>query len=993
MKLLYKSLLGSLLLPVLTANDQCADPNATILANYPSFVVGKCATKKGTKSCTLRCSSNSSKPVLTRKKGGNSGELNPMLICQDDGLYSLKPNKAIECQAQACYDPIALMKKMSKSSWVQLEKSQDSQIFQLNIKKSLLKKYASEFETNNGWTLVLNLKKAPEANSTFLALNGAGMSSDASGKILSLHSKPSNKNLMEAIDNKATGSSAYSIFIQFNGVTNDIEVKSVGIYFGEYSDVGCYSGGKDNNDVLVDVNGNAIKEGHSVKEIVHSSVVGVKEKVCEVCEVCQVQEETSCPSQEDSEEEPESLSVSTVPEVESEDSESQISVDSEIPEELESCQTGYQGCFEDPKVENGKPVFDMEKLVTKNMDSLEACLNECQQLGYQYAGVNRGTECFCDNSFGTHGQKPDSDCNAECVTANHCGGGFRLSVHRVACGVSDSDSTDSTSVDAESSESKSTQVNSPLTPVSPPTALDPNEMTDLERYISTKDEAYNWVENTGWNVYGDNPIEGLADYAWLTLTSQNYLDSDTVIEVNGRVGNAWTHNLIICSGEIKNNLNSDDVGMMWLNGHGKGTNLDEYPRNQGAFNKACKQAAQLGTVGVILDSVPASVLFHDETEAHDEYFQISGATRFFEGNSDVSAIAIFPEVKAVSMAMNAADEYLQSKGLRTKAITRWSVTGGSKRGAVTMAATAAEPRVAISFPVIQDVFHATADSWANDLNALGGINLGWGSHYKEGWHKWYFTPSEKRNTAWKSLNLQKYHKERITSVPMHFLLGSNDNMMHIDNINIWWDEDWSKNQLSTLHIQPNQGHSGGGSENEDPMYIMVQAICKNEYDELPHLSWSYSDENTIKACILRPTKKFSATVIRGVAENGRDFRQAKRGVGQQNNGIFTEQTNCQNDNNGGSSFTCSGHEANGIAMSGVLNEPGCYYFEDVNTLPEGKYSAMWVSVTFETDYEDIDGEKLTWVQSSGPLVRPNTYPFDLCDWSEEQCDITGLDIV
>ena len=101
-----------------------------------------------------------------------------------------------------------------------------------------------------------------------------------------------------------------------------------------------------------------------------------------------------------------------------------------------------------------------------------------------------------------------------------------------------------------------------------------------------------------------------------------------------------------------------------------------------------------------------------------------------------------------------------------------------------MAVTAAEPRVAMAFPVIQDVFHAMPEVFAYDLNCLGGYNSGWGSHMRQGWYRWFLTESDKRDRAELSLNLNKYHKERMVNLPMQFLLGSQDMMMHIDNINV-----------------------------------------------------------------------------------------------------------------------------------------------------------------------------------------------------------------
>ena len=108
------------------------------------------------------------------------------------------------------------------------------------------------------------------------------------------------------------------------------------------------------------------------------------------------------------------------------------------------------------------------------------------------------------------------------------------------------------------------------------------------------------------------------------LTSQRYLNSSFVEE---NVGGIWKHNVILCVGpEV--NPKSADIGMMWLSGYGVGPDIVEYPRRQQEMEKTCKQAAQLGTIGVILDGVPTSVKFHDADEAESEGFQVTGASYY-----------------------------------------------------------------------------------------------------------------------------------------------------------------------------------------------------------------------------------------------------------------------------------------------------------------------------------------------------------------------------
>lgn len=308
-------------------------------------------------------------------------------------------------------------------------------------------------------------------------------------------------------------------------------------------------------------------------------------------------------------------------------------------------------------------------------------------------------------------------------------------------------------------------------------------------------------------------------------------------------------------------------------------------------------------------------------------------------------------MKAVSMAMNAIDEYLQQNGVRTEPITRWSVTGGSKRGGVTLAAGGSDPRVAVMHPDVQNVFQAMPECFLNDLNALGGYNSGWGTHFDDGWYHFWLTPSEKRDVARYALDLNTYHKDKITSIPTHFVMGSQDIMMHLDHINVWWDQDWSTKQRTTMNILPNTGHSSGDAENADPMHIYLQATINNEIDQLPYLDWTYSNDDTIRACFLRPVSGVEVFLYRGVSESGRDFR----GKGPFNADIFSEVASCDNTDNGGASLECFDYEANNIAFSGTGD--GCYEFTDENVLENGKYSAMWLTTHFQTNYQNREDRK------------------------------------
>lgn len=47
-----------------------------------------------------------------------------------------------------------------------------------------------------------------------------------------------------------------------------------------------------------------------------------------------------------------------------------------------------------------------------------------QNVGFKYAGVQKGNLCFCGDKFGKHGQAETTNCNTPCdfVATERCGG-------------------------------------------------------------------------------------------------------------------------------------------------------------------------------------------------------------------------------------------------------------------------------------------------------------------------------------------------------------------------------------------------------------------------------------------------------------------------------------------------------------------------------------------------------------------------------------------
>ncbi|KAJ7990639.1 hypothetical protein DPEC_G00302480 [Dallia pectoralis] len=104
-------------------------------------------------------------------------------------------------------------------------------------------------------------------------------------------------------------------------------------------------------------------------------------------------------------------------------------VERSIPRRKVSHKGTYIGCFLDSSKERalkGSVSYDFRKM-TSTM-----CQETCSESGYQFAGLEYGSECYCGNRV-TSLRVREEECNVDCKGEKHspCGGVGRLSVFKV----------------------------------------------------------------------------------------------------------------------------------------------------------------------------------------------------------------------------------------------------------------------------------------------------------------------------------------------------------------------------------------------------------------------------------------------------------------------------------------------------------------------------------------------------------------------------------
>lgn len=530
---------------------------------------------------------------------------------------------------------------------------------------------------------------------------------------------------------------------------------------------------------------------------------------------------------------------------------------------------------------------------------------------------------------------------------------------------------------------------------------------ELEAYVWNRDP------NFAWEIIGDvNPLgkkDGLAAYYWVKLTSQKHLNETYVTK-----GSLWRHNVLVCVGESKSTT-FDEAAVLFTRPDGGHDSRQLFPSSQplndsiiwdltgSDFDHYCNIAKRLGVVSVVMDQTPPYTewWFQDNTGMDGEDQQVSGTSAFFNAGAPIEASMEFGEVKAMIAAMDMTDELMAQENLRAAELTKWGTVGESKRGWAATMHAAVEDRVVALFPPVSNIAMDLATVFMDSFKGWGGFSFAVTPYYASGHMHHLLSGSPNAQKFDNNFNLNKHYIDRLSSIPIHFNLGTADFFMPPDGMLSWWNDKWASSQKLTSTMMANAGHvtqidtgfTAELSHTYDAMHVNFEAAING--DQLPYVDWSftYSAQNdSVNVCLVRPTTG-TAKIYRGVADNGRDFRQLKfdfsvMNIAPQNIGNIQEIGSCTlADPNApaASMLICDMVDEN---VKVVVNADGCYEFVDTNALADGEYAMMYFSMAWDTPYaSDVEGVNYQMVQSSATLIRPEGRPFEDIGCPGDACHV------
>jgi PhoPQ-activated pathogenicity-related protein len=323
----------------------------------------------------------------------------------------------------------------------------------------------------------------------------------------------------------------------------------------------------------------------------------------------------------------------------------------------------------------------------------------------------------------------------------------------------------------------------------------------LDDYVSRPDSAFAWTQTS-------NHTTPAGTIVGLKLTSQVWQ------------GITWTHDLRVYEPP---QVAYPDAMLLFITGGSNpgGPPTDEDHKMAFALTQVC------GARVAVLRQVPNQPLLGGKTE--DELIAET-FVRFLQ-TQDENWPLLFPMVKSAVKAMDAVQAWAKDRG--RPAVTRFIVTGGSKRGWTTWLTGAVDDRVIAIAPMVIVMLNLGKQG-PNELKVWGKYSEQIHDYVERGLMEKVETPAGTK--LWKMVDPFTY-RDRLTK-PKFLINGTNDRYWTLDALDLYWNE--LKGPKSLVEL-PNAGH--GLETNRDWAINGLGAFFRQVVSgrPLPRLSWDFAD--------------------------------------------------------------------------------------------------------------------------------------------------------
>lgn len=348
----------------------------------------------------------------------------------------------------------------------------------------------------------------------------------------------------------------------------------------------------------------------------------------------------------------------------------------------------------------------------------------------------------------------------------------------------------------------------------------------LERYVQAPDSAYSWTRKD-------------------SKSSEQFVVTEVQLTSQTSRGGVWQHSLLIVRpAEVRN----PDVAFLLIAG-------SELPESH--LHTLKTLATQAGALAAVLSDVPNQPLYDGRVEDA----LIAHTFAEFLRTGDDTWPLLFPMVKSAVRACDAIAGFAASEYDQT--VTRFVLSGASKRGWTTWLTAAVDSRVAAIAPMVFDMLNMKVQTeWSRKVYG----------HQSERIHDYTDADLIKRIDEPRSVELREWidpysHRERFT-MPKLILLGTNDPYWTVDAMRHYWDE---LPEPKLVFQTPNAGHGlGDGSEAIHSLAAFYEMVADSV--ALPTLRWSVELGQTHAEIHIRSDQPFKEARLWMAQSEDRDFR-------------------------------------------------------------------------------------------------------------------------
>jgi PhoPQ-activated pathogenicity-related protein len=333
-------------------------------------------------------------------------------------------------------------------------------------------------------------------------------------------------------------------------------------------------------------------------------------------------------------------------------------------------------------------------------------------------------------------------------------------------------------------------------------------------------------------------------------------------------GQFWSHHIQVIKPAT---IRHPDIALLFVTGDGEGT------KDLERLNVVAQRA---GAIVAVITKVPNQPLYDGKKEDS----LIAYTFGQFMKTGDATWPLLFPMVKSAVRGMDTIQAFARQEFKQE--VTKFVISGASKRGWTTWLTGAADKRVVAIAPIVIDMLNMKEQlAWTAKMYGKQSEQI---QDYTEmNFDKLQDDPRMVTLRGW----VDPYSYRNRYTMPKLILIGTNDPYWVVDSLRHYWG-DLPEQKL--VYQTPNAGHDlAGGKDAILTMAAWFQMIADGE--KLPKLDWKLSDGTVvndgsptpagISVKLDRPARKFRVWTAESEDRDFRNDKWTSREIESKNGGL------------------------------------------------------------------------------------------------------------